>query len=238
MPRKNNSSVNITLKNPSSWGVKFVKTSQYYFQFRTDFFGNPQIATLSNDAKLLFLSILSECSRQSKVTVSYCLGYAYTLLSIPLATTKVLLRELESNDIIELGRGLRVANNNITEHNITEHNRGFENKPPERSTSDYDFEELYKTHYPRKGAGKTKGMETLSSTIKTDQDYQEFCTAIYNYGLDVRANDTPTKYIKLFSTFANNWRDYLEISPEAQSLKTAIEFKAKCDRFIAEGDNE
>lgn len=111
----------ITIIKPESWGVKYNKTAQYYFQFRTDFFGNPQVATLSNGAKLLLLSILSESSRRVCDTVSYCLEFACGLLKVSLVDLKGFLKELETNEIIELDRGVRLTKHNITEHNITEH---------------------------------------------------------------------------------------------------------------------
>jgi uncharacterized phage protein (TIGR02220 family) len=122
MPKRENTHRKITIINPESWGVKYNKTAQYYFQFRTDFLGNPQIATLSNGAKLLLLSILSESSRRVCRTVSYCLGFSCGLLKVSLSEAKGFLKELERNEIIELDASVRVTKHNITEHNITEHN--------------------------------------------------------------------------------------------------------------------
>ena len=109
---------------------------------------------------------------------------------------------------------------------------GVVNKTTPRET--YDFETPYKNYYPRKGGGKAKGMENLTRDIKTDQDYQDFCIAIENYSLEMRASDTETKHIKYFSTFSNCWRDYLEISTDAKSLKTGIEFLEECKRLQKE----
>jgi hypothetical protein len=120
MPKKENTHKIITIINPDAWGVKFNKTAQYYFQFRTDFFGNPQVATLSNGAKLLLLSIFSESSRRSKGTLSYCLEYACGLLNYPLDDIKGFLMELEHNEIIRLETGVKRSKHNITEQNRTE----------------------------------------------------------------------------------------------------------------------
>jgi len=122
MSKRENTHRKITIINPESWGVKYNKTAQYYFQFRTDFLGNPQIATLSNGAKLLLLSILSESSRRVCRTVSYCLGFSCGLLKVSLSEAKGFLKELERNEIIELDASVRVTKHNITEHNITEQN--------------------------------------------------------------------------------------------------------------------
>ena len=239
MAKKENSHKIITVLNPSSFGVKYSGKAQYYFQFRNDLLHNPQVFSLSNDAKILFLSILAESSRVGNDTISMCLEYCCGLLRVPLGCIKGLLRELEHNDIIELEIGVRVPINkrkekNIKEKNIKEKKRELVKNQQHPDTSGYDFETPYKTHYPRKGAGKSKGMDTLAKNIKTDQDYRDFCTAIENYSLEMRAVDTETKYIKIFSTFTNCWRDYLEISDDAKSLKTGIDFLEECKRLQKE----
>lgn len=67
------------------------------------------------------------------------------------------------------------------------------------------IENLYAEFYPLK-KGKTKGVQKLSKEIKSDSDLENLKTAILNYSKSI--NDP--KYIKHFSTFATEWRDWLE----------------------------
>jgi len=62
--------------------------------------------------------------------------------------------------------------------------------------------------YPRK-EGKTKGIEKLKTTIRSKDHWNEFCDALGNYVKKIEIEKPETKHIKLFSTFVNNWEDYL-----------------------------
>ena len=76
------------------------------------------------------------------------------------------------------------------------------------NTCSFDIEAVYQS-YPRK-AGKKRGIATLEKTIETEQQYQQLLTAVKNYRDEIDANKTEQRFIKQFSTFANNWEDYLE----------------------------
>lgn len=67
------------------------------------------------------------------------------------------------------------------------------------------IEKIYSDLYPLK-KGKTKGVEKLSKEIKTDEDLENLKLAIANYSKTI--NDP--KYIKHFSTFATEWRDWVD----------------------------
>ncbi|MNJ94825.1 hypothetical protein D3C87_125280 [compost metagenome] len=71
----------------------------------------------------------------------------------------------------------------------------------------FDFEAPYNI-YPRKGEGKTKGMAKLKKTIKKVEEYLRFLKAVENYTLLCKQNKTERQYIKHWSTFCNNWKDY------------------------------
>ena len=64
-------------------------------------------------------------------------------------------------------------------------------------------------HYPRK-EGKQKGINVLSSQIKTETDLQNFERAVKNYAEANR--DTDRKFIKLFNSFCNKdvWPEWIE----------------------------
>lgn len=54
-------------------------------------------------------------------------------------------------------------------------------------------------------------MKKLEKTITTAEDYALFKLALNNYIDELVRNNTELKYIKHWSTFVNNWRDYLEV---------------------------
>lgn len=70
-----------------------------------------------------------------------------------------------------------------------------------------EFEEVYKK-YPRK-EGKSRGLKIYKAQIKTSEDVQDLIRAIQNYTAHVRARATDVKFIKHFSSFMAEWRDWI-----------------------------
>lgn len=74
----------------------------------------------------------------------------------------------------------------------------------------FDLEQIYAA-YPRKRK-KGEGLKKLAKDIKTQADFDDCLKAAQNYTRDV-ANKEP-QYKMAFSTFANNWRDWVALEPE------------------------
>jgi hypothetical protein len=71
-----------------------------------------------------------------------------------------------------------------------------------------DLEEIYK-EYPRK-EGKGPGMKSLVRDIKSVEDLEAFRQAVQKYKQHCKEKKKEGEFIKMFSTFANNWRECLE----------------------------
>ena len=67
---------------------------------------------------------------------------------------------------------------------------------------------MYKT-YPRK-EGKTRGIKICLREIKTPADFQALQIAVSRYTQHVRKQATEPRFIKIFSTFMGEWRDWVE----------------------------
>lgn len=74
----------------------------------------------------------------------------------------------------------------------------------------FDLNALY-LKYPRK-RGKTPGIKKLTKDITTQADYLSLEVAIENYSKTVAATDP--KFMLHFSTFAAQWRDWVDAEPE------------------------
>jgi hypothetical protein len=81
------------------------------------------------------------------------------------------------------------------------------------------IESIYTEYYPRK-EGKTKGIKKLEKDLKSDQDLIDFKKAVKNYNSKIKKEGQELKYVKLFSTFAGEWRDYIDFKtePDTRSL--------------------
>ena len=67
---------------------------------------------------------------------------------------------------------------------------------------------IYK-EYPRK-EGKKLGLKKLSKLAETEGMLCDVYLALMNYKAILKAENTPRRFIKQFSTFVNNYEDYLE----------------------------
>lgn len=81
---------------------------------------------------------------------------------------------------------------------------GSVEKPTEKPID--NLESIYSL-YPRK-MGKSRGMKTLKK-LKQDS-YKDLRAAVINYRNYVIQQELEPKYIKLWSTFANEWEDWIE----------------------------
>lgn len=71
--------------------------------------------------------------------------------------------------------------------------------------------------YPRK-QGKTPGLKVARREIKTQEDLAHLRLAIKNYATNCERHKTERAFIKLFSSFMSEWRDWLD--PETGNARS------------------
>lgn len=94
-----------------------------------------------------------------------------------------------------------------------------------------ELERIYRDYYPRK-EGKSKGLSKLCREIKDIPSLEKFSAAVKAYAEQVRRDKTEPKFIKHFSTFVNEWTDYLDPLTGTHTgvkAKTALEIVAELD---------
>lgn len=70
----------------------------------------------------------------------------------------------------------------------------------------FDFDIPYRA-YPKK-IGKKKGIDVCKRQIKTEEDFKALCQSVQKYAKYCAGKDP--QYIKHFSTFMGEWRDWLD----------------------------
>lgn len=70
------------------------------------------------------------------------------------------------------------------------------------------FFEILWERYPRK-EGKKEAMRHFNASVKTEEDCQNIEKALDNYVLHLKSNGTDSQFIKMGSTWFNNWEDYI-----------------------------
>lgn len=86
-----------------------------------------------------------------------------------------------------------------------------------KGSSRFDLESLYQG-YPRK-VGKGKGISKLRSMLTKQEDYDSVGIAIRNYASYCKTHGIEPRFIKHFSTFVNEWRDWLDPDPSVMTPK-------------------
>lgn len=129
--------------------------------------------------------------------------------------------EIEASILLDLlGKDFRVARHARVKLAPKNKNKN-KIKDKEYTTPELDFEPAYNLYRLKKG--KSKGLEKLKKEIKTSYDVSLLIKAIENYNKDLDINKTEIKYIKHFSTFASEWRDWIEYSPPLVQHRSGFE---------------
>jgi hypothetical protein len=93
-----------------------------------------------------------------------------------------------------------------------------------------DIDPIYEI-YPRK-IGKTKGVQKLRNQIKNENDLDLFRTAVLNYKNFVAKNKTESKFIKHFSTFVGEWRDWIDSTIANEPAQKKFENERVGEKFV------
>lgn len=170
---------------------------------------------LATDGMILFIYLLSRAAKKNNETILVSINSIEKRLCIKKQRAFELIKILEQNQIVHGLVTDSLRSRSATLHNTTLHNEHNKTIMPEIKISDLDFDSAYFL-YPLK-KGKQKGLIKLKKEITTVEDLELFKKAIEQYSADLKKNKTESKYIKHFSTFANEWRDWLE--PDAGKSK-------------------
>ena len=189
----------------------------WYFSFDNTFFLNSKLYALDNEEKLCLIYLLCEASRENKNGEFQLIREHYRVHSrLPDRVLSRTLKKLQELQTIEQPRvrGMYVECEASVQQIRLEEIREEKNikllsdsaSPESRRV--FDFDSLYKK-YPRK-EGKQKGLAICKVQIKTPDDFDLLSKAIDRYCDHLKKHATDPKFIKMFSTFMNSWRDWID----------------------------
>ena len=218
----------IKFKNWEKYQTRKDVKHTHWFKLENQLFSDPKMYALNPEEFQTFIYLLCEASKSNKSGEFFLIREHYRIHNR--LQDRVLdrtLSKLQSLQIIEQptlrGRYVRVDDMcpRIEEKRIEER-RGEENILPDSAKAEprqvFDFDSLYKK-YPRK-EGKSRGMITCKSQIKTLEDFNLLSNAIDRYAEHCSKSGTEGKYIKHFSSFMSSWRDWLDPETGMNSEKS------------------
>lgn len=163
-----------------------------------------------------WIYILSRASEKQSNEVSISFSAASKRSNIPIKDFKSAIEKLKYLGIVDVDvtDAARARNVDGTPQ-TNKHNK--HNTPTDTATyvSAAALEELYLAHYPRK-EGKTPGLRILA---KTPLSELENLTLAFKNFAEIKKDSNP-KFIPHFSTWAGQWRDWINPDPSLRRPST------------------
>jgi hypothetical protein len=231
--------VYVTITNWDKYNPRTDRQNFTWFKLSNTFFYDHKLYILTVFERLVYIFLLCECSRNGGKPVVINIKMHSLLTGLSKEDIYKCFNRLEDIGIIKTSlRNHPQPNDAVTsEHGVIQTPRIEENRrdihtcvqngtednsaqPLVSLVTNFDFEELY-FEYPRK-IGKTRGFAKCKKTVRSELDYQLLKKAILNYKNYVGANRIGQEYVKHFSTFMGEWRDWVDYQSEEVRLeKTA-----------------
>lgn len=208
--------IKIKIQNWSKFNPRADRANYTWFRFQNDFFHDEKIFSFNHEQIAVYLFLLCSASKKNSDQFEISLSYASAILKLK---TKDILNYINDFKLLGMiaafGRhddGIHPAQLPATyihnETNITDERTILPDLPTGQSRLVFDFDSLYKK-YPRK-EGKQRGIKICNSQIKTQDDFSQLSQAIDRYAEHIKKQATEAKFIKHFSTFMGEWRDWLD----------------------------
>ena len=199
---------------------KDVKASSW-FRLDHGLLDDPQFLDFSHAEMVAFLYILCLASKKYSDDVVVYLEHAERIRRLKPNEVRSAIEKLAELQILQIlpahvtstaapGTHTGPTDRQTDRQTSTDSEEASEERRPTES----EIEAAYK-QYPRK-EGKTRGMAILRKEIRTPEDLSLLLEAISNYS---RSKTVANGFVKLFSTFAGEWRDWAD--PETGGVAAA-----------------
>lgn len=99
-----------------------------------------------------------------------------------------------------------IPNGSSKTHNLT-NLTNITNQPKKEV---FDFEKIWLLYPPKNRVGKKEAVRHFEASVKSAKDYEDIQISIKNYLL---TDPVRKGFVKNASTFFNNWRDFVSITP-------------------------
>ena len=119
------------------------------------------------------------------------------------------------------------SNNAVTDRNITQ--AEAEAEAYKKKDLVAAFEKLW-DEYPRR-EGKKQSLRHFLSSVKTSSDLSKIRTALGNYKAKLLAEKTEPRFVKMGSTWFNDWESFVDMKPPEKPKPTTQHSTAKPDHL-------
>lgn len=185
-----------------------------WFRLNHDLFDRSDVVDFGHQDFLLWIYLLCEASKASKPTMHINYLHIRKTLSITQKKAEMTLKKLHRNQMIamDITDTLRARDGNVTDAGLRTYERDVRDERTNAHFSNarhnFDFEKIYEK-YPRK-IGKSPGMKKAKKEVFTQEGYDELLSAVEKFAAHHQEQKTEAEFIPYFSTFMNQWRDWLD----------------------------
>lgn len=172
-----------------------------WFRLSNRVIEDPDLYHLDPAELSVWIYILCQCSQKGSSVVNLNIAHAERAARL---SKKLILSALKKME------GFQIDPVDVTGAavNVSAQDKTLQYKTVQDTIAHFDFDSLYK-NYPKK-VGKLKGLEILERTVKTQPQYDAFALALKNYVDYVERESIEAKFIKHFSTFTSQWKDWVD----------------------------
>lgn len=177
-----------------------------WFRLENDFVNDEKLFKLKPLEKFVWVSLLAFRSKKTEQIFDLDLEYLAEQLKVKKNVISSAIQKLSDSKAIIIHEAVTTGNQLVSTGSPT-----YERTNERTNMSKFDFDAVYNL-YPKK-EGKTKGIDICVSEIKTKEDYELLLKSVTKYSKLCREERREKKFIKLFSSFMNVWREYSNDEP-------------------------
>lgn len=198
----------VTILNWDAYNARKDVKAPSWFRLSHSLFEDVQFYDFTHAEILAWIYLLCLASKKSRAQILVNFRHAETVARIKRRDVQSAIDKLVRNQIlrVDVTSTIRARDVDDTDAGATLHNKTLQNIT--KYIDHFDFEKVYEG-YPRK-VGKSKGLERCAAQIKTPEAYRDLVTAVERYTAHCKAKGTEEKFIKHFSSFMSEWRDWID----------------------------
>ena len=201
--------VEIEVPNIEKYNPRNDRGNHAWFRMTNDWYEDPKMFSLTPTQRYIWVSTVGVIHKFGKSgTLIAEIEWIALKLQVKVADLKVTLDKCHKNQLLKIGGNQVVTS--VTPIGTATDRQTDRQLSVSKKTDEFVFESnaLYLS-YPRRGA-KGKFLAGLKTKIKSEKDLLEFKIALENYKRYVAEQISDPQYIKLPTTFLNEWKDWLD----------------------------
>lgn len=186
--------VTVTIPNWDKFNLRKDYKHPTWFALSNSILENEATFALSAEELKAWIYVLCRASKSNSGTITIDPAHASRVCAVKVGALSSALKKLETKQSVQITNG-SVQKIHSTDRQTDKHTH-------------VDLDAVYFL-YPRK-QGKTAGLKKLAADLRSGATLGQVRSAIEHYKKHLEKNRTDPKFVKMFSTFIGEWRDWLD----------------------------